>query len=107
MVSKLEDGNKINFNILNLEFGKCIFTEQFEKIKNILENLDIPFGHPPDCPFEKKILKEMTYSELERENLENIYQEMIKGKNKQIKFASVGILKDKEVNNKYLKFPQK
>jgi hypothetical protein len=93
----MEEENKINFNMLNLEFGKCIYRGQFEKVKTILEIFDIPFGHPPDCPFEEMMLNKTNYSDIERENLEKIYEEMIKVKNKQIKFASVGILKDNEV----------
>ncbi len=93
MISKKEETN-IDLNKLNLKFGKCIFREQYEKVKSLLENLEIPFGHPPDCPFEQALLNK---SDSEISEIEKTFDEMIAKKNKKIKFASVGILRDNQV----------
>jgi hypothetical protein len=78
---------------VKLEFGRCIKNSQSEQIEELRKSLlDVPFEHAPDCPIDH-IYKNKSAFELEEIN--NKFQSM----NKKVKFASVGIVIDKDVSN--------
>ncbi len=90
---------KNSINPKTLQFGKCLLQQKNNEyfdylIKEELCNENIPFYHSPDCPI-KELYKDKSLEEALK--IEGIFQEMIKTKNKKLKFASVGLIFDNEV----------
>ncbi len=85
-------------DLSKLEFGKCVYKYQSDKVENLKLFLNVPFRHPPDCPLDL-IYHNKTESEIKEIELK--FDELIKNKNKKVKLASVGIIIDSYVIKKY------
>ncbi len=86
-----------------MEYGKCLINNQSKTLKecNIFEN--IPIEHAEDCPFD---LIYTNKTEFELQQLQKFFENLREIKNHKVKFASVGILADKDVYRFILKIEQ-
>jgi hypothetical protein len=92
MDNKVDDLSKS----INLKFGKCIVNQQSSSMEELVTKLklNIPFHHHPECPLHSLYLDK---SESEIIEIEGKVEDLIKTKNKKMKYASVGIISDKNV----------
>jgi hypothetical protein len=85
-----------NFKIdqFQLKFGKCLLMHQNDQLEILTKFFNVPFCHPPDCQLENIYYNK---SDSEVKEVEDKFEEMVKNKSRKIKFASVGIVVDKNV----------
>jgi hypothetical protein len=82
--------NKI---IKELQFGKCLMSQK-SKIEPLIDEFKVPFEHAFDCPLEQIFYN---ISESKRKEIEDNFTYQTLNNNKRVKFASVGLVVDKDV----------